>query len=123
MVGPSRVQRGEMLGHAVAHVALEAVAGMRQAEPRHQPVARHLGDDRGRRDRGHERVAADHRLAVAAGIDAVAAVDEDQLRLAPAAPRPRAPAPTARRAGYCRGRCAPAARRRPRPGRVAQIRA
>ena len=50
-------QRLEMLGHAVAHVALEAVAGMREAEPRHQPVARDLGDDRGRRDRGHQRVA------------------------------------------------------------------
>src|SRR5207248_9896162 len=71
-------ERLEMLGHAVAHVALEAVTGMGKAEPRHQPVARHLGDDRGRRDRGDEPVAADHRFAFAGNRDAVAAVDEDQ---------------------------------------------
>ena len=78
---PEPRERREMLGHAVAHVALEAVAGMGQAQPPHQPVARHLGDDRGGGDRGDDGVAADHRLAVAAGLDAVAAVDEDEPRL------------------------------------------
>ena len=73
------VQRAEMLRHAVAHVALEAVAGMRRAEPHHQPVARDLGDDRGGGNRQHQRVAGDDRLAVAAGVDPVAAVDEHQL--------------------------------------------
>ena len=73
-------ERLEMLGHAIAHVALEAVAGMGQPEPRHQPVAGDLGDDRGRRDRGDEPVAADHRLAIAGNRDAIAAVDEDQAR-------------------------------------------
>ena len=77
---PEPVQRREMLRHAVAHVALEAVARMRGAEPLHQPVARDLGDDRGRRDREHQRVAGDHRLAVAAAVDLVAAVDEHELR-------------------------------------------
>ena len=32
------------------------------------------------RDRGDQAVAADHRLAVAAGVDAVAAVDKDEAR-------------------------------------------
>ena len=58
-----------MLRHGIAHMALEAVAGMRQAEPAHQPVAGDLGDDRGRRHRQHQRVAGHHRLAVAAAID------------------------------------------------------
>ena len=111
------VQRLEMLRHAVAHVALEAVAGMRERQPHHQPVARDLGDDRGRRDRRHQRVAGDHRLAVAAAVDAVAAVDEHELAAAPAAPAPRAPAPTARRAGCCRGRSGRSSRRRRRPRR------
>jgi hypothetical protein len=73
-------QGGAMFGHAVALVLLEAVAGMRGAEARHQPVARDLGDDRRRRDRGDQPVAADHRLAVAAAVDAVAAVDEHEAR-------------------------------------------
>ena len=117
MVGPSLSQRLEMLGHAIAHMALEAVAGMRGADLLHQPVARDLGDDRGRGDRRHERVAADHGLAIARHIDAVAAVDEDELR-ADRKRRDRArQRPEARPAGYCRGRCAPASRRRPRPRR------
>ena len=55
---PEAGERGEMLRHAVAHVALEAVARMGGAEPDHQPVARHLGDDRGGGDRQHQRIAA-----------------------------------------------------------------
>ena len=61
-------------------LALEAVAGVRQAEPRHQPVARDLGDDRGGGDRGDQRIAGHHRLAVAAAVDLLVAVDEHQLR-------------------------------------------
>ncbi len=70
-----------MLRHAVAHVALEPVARMGGAEPRHEPIAGHLGDDRGRRDRGDKAVAADHGLAFAGDVDPVAAVDEHELRL------------------------------------------
>src|SRR5262245_11776122 len=70
-----------MLGHAVALVMLEAVAGIEQTQPRHEPVARDFGDDGGGSDRGHDGVAADHGLAVAAGIDAVAAVNEHELGL------------------------------------------
>ncbi len=77
--GTEPVQCVEVLRHAVAHVALEAVARMREAHPHHQPVAGDLGDDRGRRDRRHQRIAGDHRLAVAAAVDTVAAVDEHEL--------------------------------------------
>src|SRR5271170_2565761 len=75
------VERGKMFGHAVAHVALKAVARMRGAETGHQPVARDLGYDGRRCDRSNQAIAADDRLAIAAGIDAVAAVDKDKLRL------------------------------------------
>ena len=78
--GPEPLQRREMLRHRIAHVALEAVAGMGGADLHHQPVAGDLGDDRGRRDRQHQRVARNHRLAVAGHLDAVAAVDIDELR-------------------------------------------
>ena len=69
-----------MLGHAVAHMALEAVAGMGGADLHHQAVAHHLGDDRCGGDGEHEGIPRDHRLAIAAGIDLVAAVDEDEPR-------------------------------------------
>src|SRR5437762_3123456 len=70
------VQRIEMFRHAIAHMPFEAIARMRGAEAGHQPVAGDLGDDRGGSDRDNEPVAADHRLAIAAGIDAVAAIDK-----------------------------------------------
>src|SRR5262245_51127813 len=74
--GPEPRQRSEMLGHAVALVMLEAIAGIEEAQPGHQAVARDLGDDRGGGDRGDDGVAADHGLAIAAGVDPVAAVHE-----------------------------------------------
>ena len=77
---PQAGERREMLRHGIAHMALEAVAGMRQAEATHQPVAGHLGDDRGRRHRQQQRVAGHHRLAIAAAIDLHVAVDENELR-------------------------------------------
>ena len=46
----------------------------------HQAVARHLGDDRGGRDREHQPVAADHGIAVARRIEPVAAIDEHVFR-------------------------------------------
>ena len=78
--GPEPVQRLEMLRHGIALVVLEAVARAIQRQRAHQAVARHLGDDRGRRDRHHHAVAADHRVAVAGGVDPVAAIDEHVLR-------------------------------------------
>src|SRR5262249_53448849 len=79
--GPESRERSEMLGHAVTLVLLETVAGIEQSQPRHEPIARDLGHDRGSGDRGQDRIAADHGFAVAAGIDAVAAIDEHELRL------------------------------------------
>ena len=38
------VEGVDVLGNAVAHMALEAVAGMGEPEPRHQPVALVLGE-------------------------------------------------------------------------------
>ena len=79
--GRSEPRQGiEVLGHAVTHMALESIARMRQAEPRHQAVARHLGDNRGSRDRRHKGVTADNRIAVASDSDAIAAIDQDELR-------------------------------------------
>src|SRR5262245_64837539 len=77
---PEPLQRGEMLRHAVAHMALEPVARMCEAELRHQPVARDLGDDGSSRYGQHQGIAADHRLAFAVDLDAVAAIHEHELR-------------------------------------------
>ena len=77
---PEPGQRREMLRHAIAHVALEAVAGMGSAEPHHQPVAGDLGDDRGGGDREHQRVAATSPPRSRSRSRSVAAVDEDELR-------------------------------------------
>ena len=119
--GSEPVERLEMLGHAVALVGFEAVARTILRQRAHQPVARHLGDDRGRRDRHHQPVAADHRLAVAADVDPVAAVDEHVFGRFRQRTAPRAPAPTARRAGYCRGRSAPVDPKATATAAVAQI--
>ena len=69
-----------MFRHGVALVGFEAVARAIQRQCAHQAVARHLGDDRGGRDRHDNAVAADHRIAVAGHVDLVAAVDEHMLR-------------------------------------------
>ena len=68
-----------MLRHGIALVLLEAIARAILRQRAHQPVARHLGDDRGRRDRHHHAVAADDGIAVAGQREPVAAVDEDVL--------------------------------------------
>ena len=69
-----------MFRHGVALVVFEAVARAIQRQCAHQAVARHLGDDRGGGDRHDNAVAADHRIAVARGVDLVAAVDEHMFR-------------------------------------------
>ena len=74
------LERGPVSGDGIAHMLLEAVARMGGAQPHHEPVARHLGHDRSRRDRQHESVSADHRLAVAACVDAVAPIHVHKLR-------------------------------------------
>jgi len=69
-----------MLRHAVTHVPLKTVARKGKPEPHHQPVARHLGDDRSRRDRQHKRISRHHRYAIATTVDLLISIDEDQFR-------------------------------------------
>ena len=69
------LQGREMLRHRIAHVTLEAVAGIGGADLHHQPGARDLGDNRCGSDRKHQRIARDYRLAIAGNFDAIAAVD------------------------------------------------
>src|SRR5204863_311621 len=73
--GPKTRQRLNMFRHGVTHVALKTIAGMDLREACHQPVARYLGDDRCRRDRGNNGIAADNRLAVAATVNTVPTID------------------------------------------------
>src|SRR6202040_3244651 len=63
--GSEPMQRLEMLRHAVALVGFETIARAILRQLAHQPVARDLGDDRRRRDRDDQSVAADHGFAVA----------------------------------------------------------
>ena len=51
---------------------------MREGKSSHEPVARDLGDDRGGGDGGDDGIAADDGLAVAADVDPIPAVDENQ---------------------------------------------
>src|SRR5436305_14616375 len=73
-------QCGEMFWHAVAFVVLEPVPWIKQTEAGHQPVAGNLRNDRGCCNRGDQRVPADDRLAFATNIDAITAMNKDQLR-------------------------------------------
>ena len=116
--GPSRFSAAKCSGTRIAHVALEAVARMRGAEP--QPISRSRVTLATIEAAAIESTSASPLITALhsqSTVDAVDAVDEHELRRAPAAPSRRAPAPRARRRGCCRGRCAPAARSRPRPAR------
>jgi hypothetical protein len=46
----------------VSDIGLPAIAGIARRQTAHDPIARDLGDDRGRGDREAERVAFDNRL-------------------------------------------------------------
>ena len=78
--GTEPVQRLQMFRHAIALVGLKAITRTILGELAHQSVTRDLGDDRRRRDREHESIAADHGIATASGIEPVASVDEHVLR-------------------------------------------
>src|SRR6185437_8759519 len=54
-------ERALMLGRGIALVRLPAIAGVRSGMLDHDPVARHLGDDRGGGDRAAFGVARDDR--------------------------------------------------------------
>src|SRR5271156_4060414 len=51
------LKRGPVRGGRITSVTQKSIARKMRVEPRHQPVARHLGDDRGRCDRQAERIA------------------------------------------------------------------
>src|ERR1700719_757976 len=70
-----------MFRHAVALVMLKAIAGIMQAQSRHQAVAGHLRHDRSSCNRGDDCIAAYDGLAIAMDIDPVAAIHEYELRL------------------------------------------
>ena len=79
---PPREISYKVLGGAVALVAREAIARPHPGEPLHDPVAHHLGDDRGGGDREQVGVAVDHRLLAEVepghGVDPV---DQHQVGL------------------------------------------
>lgn len=77
--GAERPERFKMLGHAVALVFREPVAGMRGVELAHQRVPRGLGEDRGGRDRQAFRVAADNRLLGNFQVLDAPSVDQDVI--------------------------------------------
>jgi hypothetical protein len=67
-------------GRDVADVLREAVSRIERIEPVHQPVARHLGDDRRGGDRGALRVAVDDGRVLRCGRPEPEAVDEARFR-------------------------------------------
>ena len=77
--GAERPKRFEMLGHTVALVFREAVAGMLGIEPTHQRVPRRLGKYRGGRNRQALRVAADDRLLSNVQVLHPPSVDQDVI--------------------------------------------
>ena len=88
--GAVPAERLPVLRRSVSLVVLESVDGKAARERVEEPVAVDLGDDRGRRDRGRERVPVDDRQ-----LRQPHAWDDEPRR--PAAHRPRARAVTARR--------------------------
>jgi len=59
---PVRAQGGEMVGGGVAFVPRQPVLRINSVPLDHLPVAFHLGDDRGSRDRNRKRIAVDERF-------------------------------------------------------------
>jgi len=106
-----------MLRNAVPFVGFETVTRAILRERTHQAVARHLGDDRCRRDRDDQPSAADQPPRSRRAYRAGRGHRRTHVSAFPAAPALRAPAPTATRAKYCRGRSAPASRRPPQTTR------
>ena len=78
--GAERPERFKMLGHAVALVFREPVAGMRGVELAHQRVPRGLGEDRGGRDRQALCIAPDDRLLGDLQVLDAPSVDQDVIR-------------------------------------------
>jgi len=67
----------------ISDVGLPTVAGVAGCEPAHDPVARHLGDDRSGGDREAERIAFDDGLHLAIDRRSDAAVNECDIGVDP----------------------------------------
>ncbi len=74
--GAKFLQRRAMGRRRIAGMRGKTIAGMEQVEPRHQPVARHLGDDRSGGDGQAGGVAVDHGAAGAGQGRQIVAVDQ-----------------------------------------------
>lgn len=60
--GAQPTERLQMVGRGISEVVEEPVALMNLIQIDHQPIARHLGDNRSRRDRSHEIIPLYDRL-------------------------------------------------------------
>src|SRR5205809_1356050 len=80
VAGAEARQRREMLGCRISLVAVEAVLRVAQVKRVHLGVARGLGEDRGGRDHGMQRIAVDDGPRPAADLGAMPAVDSDFFR-------------------------------------------
>src|SRR5438046_5916037 len=80
VAGSEARQRREVLGCRIALVAVEAVLRVAQVKRGHLGVARGLGEDRGGRDHGMQRIAVDDGPRPAADLGAMPAVDPDLFR-------------------------------------------
>ena len=77
---PVLADGGGVAGRDVADVAREPVARIERVQPAHDAIPRHLGDDRGSRDRGALGVAVDDRAMLGRERAEPEAVDETRLR-------------------------------------------
>src|SRR5260370_14471060 len=80
LAGTETGQRREMLGRRITLVAVEAVLRVEEVKRSHLGVARGLGEDRGGRDHGMQRIAVDDGARPAADLGAMLAVDPDFFR-------------------------------------------
>ena len=119
---PQPAQRRHVELGRVAGIAAPAIVREAHRQPRHRPVAQHLGDDRGGGDRQRPAVAADHALHGAGQRRRLVAVHQDQVGRRTAGGRPRGTSPAARRAG-CSAVRSPRPMPRPRRSRRGPTRA
>src|SRR5207302_10161452 len=80
LAGTQTGQRREMFRRRITLVAVEAVLRVAQVKRAHFGVARGLGEDRGGRDDGMQRIAVDDGPCPAADRGTMLAVDPDFLR-------------------------------------------
>ena len=76
---PVLADGGGVAGRDVADVAREPVARIERVQPSHDAIARHLGDDRGSRDRGALGVTVDDRAMLRRERPEPEAIDETRF--------------------------------------------